>query len=198
LNPETRKRILNTVSRVFSEVGKALGSESVDYEEGIRVIQNHGGRTVLELIYEILERTAPEISREQRLAPEMLPAFLDAMDTREKAEAVLSGFPEPDSQKLETILTEVSLFLPSVRRFLLPFAKKLRPPPGGAPRKIPESEEPNVRAEVAQLFNDGYELRDAKAIVARRRKVSLSTIQRVCRKRTIQIKSAESDRKRLK
>jgi hypothetical protein len=185
LEVETQKRIFDTVSQVFIEVGKALGNESANYGDGIRFLQTHGDMTLFQLLFEILKRIAPEISLAQTLTPEMVPVFLGNMNTREKAELALSHFPEPDPQKLAAILREVSLFLPSIRRVLLPVAKALPPPPGGAPKRISESEEPQVRADVAQLFNAGYSVPDAKAIVARRRNVSLSTVQRICRKGTI-------------
>jgi DNA invertase Pin-like site-specific DNA recombinase len=85
------------------------------------------------------------------------------------------------------MLREVDLFLPSVRKILVPFAKQLPSPPGGHPRKIPQEEEPRVREEVARWFTDGYSLPDAKKKVARSRDASVSTIQRILRKGTIEM-----------
>src|SRR5580704_6105284 len=115
------------------------------------------------------------------------------MDTREKAENLLARFPDPNPTELDRIIREVTFFLPSIRKILIPFAKQLPADPGGHPRKIPEEEEPRVREEVARLYNEGYSLPAAKKEAARRRGASLSTIQRICRKGTIKITSFESD-----
>lgn len=191
LNSENQKRILDTVSRVFSGVANALGRESYSYEEGICFLRDYGKKTVFELLLAMLAKVLPVVGQEHNLTPEVIPAFLDKMDTREHAEAFLAGFPDPDSAELDRYIREVILFLPSIRKILIPIAKQLPPDPGGHPRKIPVHDEPMVRAEVAQLFNDGYSFPAAKKEVARRRKASLSTVERICRKGNLKLGVSE-------
>jgi hypothetical protein len=163
-----------------------MNGEPCSYEEGVRFIHEYGNRTLFELLLLIIQRMLPVVGQEQTLTPETLPLLLDAMNTREKAEELLASLPDPDPIKLKKMLEEVDLFLPSVRKVLVPFAKQLPPPPGGPPRKIPPEEEPAVREEVARWFRDGYSIPKAKEKVARRRGTSVSTIQRIVRKGTIE------------
>lgn len=164
-----------------------MDGEPCSYEEGIRFIREYGNKTLFDLLLLIIERMLPVVGQEQTLTPESIPILLDAMSTWQKAEDLLASFPDPDPRKLEKILQEVDLFLPSVRKVLVPFAKQLPPSPGGHPRKIPAEEEPKVREEVARWFRDGYSLPKAKEKVARSRGASVSTIQRILRKGTIEL-----------
>lgn len=182
MNAENQKKILDTASQVFGDLAKALGKESFSYEDGIRCICDNGNKTLFDLLLWVITKTVSVVGPEQTLTPDTLPKLLAAMDTPEKAEIVLAEMPDPDPKKLEKILRGGRLFPSEVRKLLLPFAEDLPPPPGGAPRKIPEQEEPAVCAEIAQLFNDGWSFSDAKKEVARRRGTSLPTIQRICRR----------------
>jgi hypothetical protein len=182
MNAENQKIILDAVSRLFNALAIALDREACSYEDGICFIRDHGDKTLFELLVAVITRTVPIVGQEQNLTSDSLPIFLDAMDTRKKAEDFLATFPDPDPAKLKAVVRELNSFLPSVRKILTPFAKQLPSDPGGHPRRIPEQEEPKVREEIAQLFNDGYDFPAAKKEVARRRNASLSTIQRICRK----------------
>ncbi len=184
MTAENQRKIVEATSRVFNAVSAALGREECGYEEGIRILREYGNRSCFDVFVEIVKRTMPVVGQGQDLTAETIPAFLDAMSTREKAKDFLALFPDMDPTKLDDILYEVNLFLPSIRKVLVPFAKQLPPEPGGHPRKISKEDEPKVRAEVAQLYNEGYSLPAAKREVARHRRISLSTIQRICRKGT--------------
>jgi hypothetical protein len=186
LTAENQRKILEATSRLFRAVASAMDGEPCSYEEGIRFIREYGNRTLFDLLLLIIERMLPGVGQEQTLTPESIPIFLDAMNTRQKAEDLLASFPDPDPRKLEKNLQEVDSFLPSVRKVLVPFAKQLPPPPGGHPRRIPPEEEPKVREEVARWFTDGYSLPKAKEKVARSRGTSVSTIQRIVKKGTIE------------
>ncbi|WP_433973934.1 hypothetical protein [Tunturiibacter lichenicola] len=184
MTAENQRKILEATSRLFKAVSSAMDGEPCSYEEGIRFIREYGNRTLFDLLLVIIKRLLPVVGQEQTLTPESIPHFLDAMDTRQKAEDLLASFPDPNPRNLEKVLREVDLFLPSVRQILVPFAKQLPPPPGGPPRKIPLEEEPRVREEVARYFKDGYSLPKAKEKVARNRGTSVSTIQRILKKGT--------------
>jgi len=187
LTAENQRKILDAAARLFSAVANAMDVESFGYEEGIRLLSEHGNRTLFDLMIVIIKRTLPMVGQEQTLSPETMPVFLNAMNTWQKAEEVLASIPDPDPKKLDKILREVDSFLPSVRKILVPFAKQLPPSPGGHPRKIPVDEEPKVREEVAQWFTNGFSLPRAKEKVARSRGASVSTIQRILRKGTIEV-----------
>jgi hypothetical protein len=192
LNPENQKKILDTASRVFNDVANALGKVSFSYEDGIRFIRDHGNKTLFELLLEIVTRAMPVVGQKQDLTPEVIPALLDEINTRERAEALLARYPDPAPAELDRYIREVLLFLPSIRKVLIPFAKQLPPAPGGHPRKIPKQDEPRVRAEIAQLFDDGWPFPAAKKEVARRKHTSLSTIQRICRRGNIKLDGSDT------
>jgi hypothetical protein len=193
LTTENQRKILDEISRLFGAIGTALDRESCGYEEGISLIREYGNRTLFDLLLVFVERTLPVVGQEHTLTAESIPVLLDAMSTRQKAKKILASSPDPDPAKLERILREVHVLLPSIRKILVPFAKQLPPAPGGHPRKFQEQEEPRVREEVAQLFNAGFSLPAAKKEVARRRRTSLSTIQRVCRKGTLKKNIPDGD-----
>jgi hypothetical protein len=186
LTAENQRKILEATSRLFGAVASAMDGEPCSYEKGICFIREYGNRTLFDLLLVIIKKTMPVVGQEQTLTPESIPNFLDAMDTWQKAEDLLAGFPDPDPRNLEKVLREMDLFLPSIRKILVPFAKQLPPSPGGHPRRIPVEEEPRVREEVARWFEEGYSLPKAKEKVARSRGASVSTIQRILRKGTFE------------
>jgi hypothetical protein len=182
MTPESQRKILDSTSQVFTDVGEALGVQASGYEEGIRFIREYGNKTVFELLLEIFKRAMPVGGGQISLTPSNIHGFLEMVDTRERAEAVLSGLPEPDPVQLEVLLKRVSSMLPDLRRVLLPFAKDLPYPAGGRRKKLPDPEtRTTVRKEIGLLLADGVPLRMAQARLAQRNDVSLSTIQRIWR-----------------
>ena len=168
-------------TRVFTDLGNSLGVESSGYEQGVHFLKKYGDKSLFELFAYLLQMTAPIVGSEHTLTPDTFPAFLAAMDTRDRAELVLSELPEPDPRMLKWTLKEVAMFLPELRRLLLGFAPRLPQPPGGRKRVFPTPEaERDARAEVANLMIDrGLSFADAKKKVANQRKVSLSSVQRL-------------------
>lgn len=183
MKPETQTAILNTATRVFTDIGKALGAESAGYEEGIRVFGEYGSKTIFEVVAEFLRKVAPVVGSEHTLTPETIQGFVHAMETREKAELVLSELGDPNPRLFQWTLKEVSRFPSELRRLLTEFSQELPQPPGGRKRvfKTPGAER-KARAEVIQLMTDeGLNFPAAKRRYARENGFSLSSVQRLFR-----------------
>lgn len=183
LKPETQTAILNTAMRIFTDIGKALGAESPGYEQGVRVLGEYGNKTVFEVVSEFLRKIAPVAGSEHTLTSDTIQGFVQAMETREKAEFVLSQLPDPNPKLLQWALKEASRFPSEVRRLLSEFSQQLPQPAGGRNRifRTPEVER-KARAEVTRLMTDeGLNFPAAKRKYARQKGVSLSSVQRLFR-----------------
>lgn len=184
MTPENQQKILKAIHEVFAEVSNALECKDFGYEDGIRFIRKYGNRTLSELLLDGMKKLLPSGSIDELLKPESLEAYLTAMDTWEKAEAVLLAMPEPDPRALDLIVNTVSAALPSLRQIILPIAKRLPHPPGGRPKKLSDPlKRGAIRDEIGGLLANGVDLRDAQIRLKNREGVSLSTIQRIWRER---------------
>lgn len=184
MKPETQTAILNTATRVFTDMGKALGAESPGYEQGVRVLHEYGNKTVFEVIAELLRKVAPVAGNEHTLTPDTIQGFVQAMGTCEKAKLLLSEMPEPNPKMLQWVLKEASRFPSEIRRLLSEFTQQLPQPPGGRKRifQTPKDEH-KARAEVARLtVDESLSFPAAKRRYARQKRISLSSVQRLYRR----------------
>jgi len=186
LEPETQKKILDAGNRFLAEVCEASDSKVKNYEEMnefVRLkIHEYGNKTLSALLLDWVRKQLPSDNNDQLLKPENLELYLTAMDTREKAEALLLDAPEPDPDSLNKTLKALRFLLPSIRQVLLPVAKRLPHYPGGRPRVlVGASKRQAIRDEIASLNAYGFPLKNAQQRVANEEGVGLRTIQNIWR-----------------
>lgn len=105
---------------------------------------------------------------------------LSRFDTEEKLDAFLASAPEPSSEELERALKLIRGLLPQFRQQLVSAAKALPHSPGGAPTKIPSTDEQKrVVEEIKALRVPGVKLNDVFKRVAQRHGVSASKIKQI-------------------
>ena len=153
------------------------------YEQGIRVLHEYGNKTIFEVVAELLRKVAPVAISEHTLTPDTIQGFVHAMETREKAELLLSEIPDPNPKMFQWMLKEASRFPSEIRRLLSEFTQQLPQPPGGRRRifQTPKDER-KARAEVARLtVDESLSFPAAKRRYARQNRISLSSVQRLYR-----------------
>jgi hypothetical protein len=107
--------------------------------------------------------------------------------SRERLNAYLAKEPEPTPQELGATVDAIRL-LPYTLRDALPkagkeAAKKIPHRPGGRPRGLKDYEYVEVCKDIGSLLAEGVGLKDAQKRLAKRKDVSLRTVQRVWQRR---------------
>jgi hypothetical protein len=122
--------------------------------------------------------------------------ILDNLRNRSELEKIVCDAPEPTSQELEDILYNVEHGAGILRRLFLAFVKKEMPhDPGGRPRKLgtPEERARRVR-QVIWFIEKGLGATEALRRVARKENLSLSSMQRIWKRRAEKKLSENGDR----
>lgn len=178
MKPESAKLVFNTVNDLFAVLGKALEIEGSGYEIGLKLIREHGNKTVLEVLQILTQKLVPDIA--SAMSPEQVQQLLQLMDTPENAFECLLTLEEPTPDLLDQISKNVSAFPVGMREVLLPVAKRLPHDPGGRPPMLPSPEErQRIRDEIAKLRAHGVRIGDAQERVAQRTGLKKSMIRRI-------------------
>jgi hypothetical protein len=181
LEPQTQQQILEAVDQLFGAITEALQSGPKTYEEVFQFVQTkimeYGNRTLSSLLLGLVKKVAPIEGGDEDLKPELLAAYVSAIDTREKAEQVLRAMPEPDPRKLATNLNTLRLTLPTIRQVLLPISKRLPPPPGGRPKlEIDPARRQAIKERIGFLLANDMELREAAEQVAQEQDLTVTRV----------------------
>ena len=105
-------------------------------------------------------------------------------NSREEAVRILESLPDPSPEAFEKVMAFLQTLPYFLRGVFHEAAKGLPPSPGGRPRGLTHQESRDVCKQIGQLYGEGVSLADAKSRMAQRYGVSLTTIQRVWKKRT--------------
>jgi hypothetical protein len=97
-----------------------------------------------------------------------------------RLKAVLSKLPDEKAEEVRTLLESLPH---KSRRILSANIRRIPHDPGGRPKALPDEDCRKVVASILARIAEGAELREAKELVARKFKVSLSTVQRAWRDR---------------
>jgi hypothetical protein len=108
-------------------------------------------------------------------------------NNREEAVQFLLASPDPSAEEFEKVTTFLRSLPYLLRGLLQEAAKGLPPPPGGRPHGLTPDQSREACRQIGQLYGDGVDLAEGKLRMARRYGVSLSTIQRAWKKRTMQM-----------
>jgi hypothetical protein len=177
LQPETQRKIRESIYRVCNELARLLGRDRLTYEELMALTgQIYGSGLIswavpLSMVKKALPPNLPAVVREPDLS---------RLDTQEKLEAVLANAPEPTPEELDTIMNVFRDLLPQFRQQLVSAAKNLPHSRGGAPKKLPSLDEQKaVVDEIKALRGPGVKLGDVFRRVAQRHGVSPSKIKQI-------------------
>lgn len=179
MTPQNQQRILRAYSQFADEVCEALKLGPYSHEKGIDALRTYGQKTASELLLALIKNTMPNMAADMTLMPEHFPQVLDAIDTREKAEALLLQMPDETADKAALVLKELRSLLFGLRGLMQKTAKQLPHDPGGRHKKLRLPEDlRRIRRNVGVLVGRGWPLPKAKKKVAKDEKVSMSTFGR--------------------
>lgn len=182
MTPETQQRILALFSSFADNVSESFELEAFSYEKGVEALRTYGNKTGFELLLNSVKAAVPSIAQFGTLTRDHFPQVISAFSTQEQAEALLAQIPEPEGDRLEIIIQEVSSLLPRLRKILELATKRLPHDPGGRPKKFSTlSQKQDLRREIGDLYAKGLTMPQAKLRVAKRHKCGLSTIYRALR-----------------
>ena len=177
MQPETQRKIRESIYRACDELARLLKRDRLTYEELMALTSQIYGRGLISW--------AVTLSMGKKALPPDLPApvrepDLSRLDTQEKLEAILASAPEPPPEELERIMKFFRDLLPQFRQQLVSAAKVLPHSPGGAPTKLPSTDEQKeVVEEVKALRSPGVKLNDVFKRVAQRHGVSASKVKQI-------------------
>jgi hypothetical protein len=183
LRPETQQRVLKVLYDFSDALAHAFGFESSGYEDTIRFVRAESpkyGVLVPTLALGWANKIIPG-GGDPSVEPEKFDEYLAQIDTKEKAEALFLGLPEPDPQWLESTLTAIEDELPRLRQQVLPMIKALpHYHRGGRKTELADPEtRRKIREELKTLRSPGVNLDDLYERLAQRYDVSASTIKRI-------------------
>jgi len=172
----------------------AFELEPFTFEKGVDVLRTYGERSVFELLLAFVRKVMPTLAADGTLAAYNFPQLLDAVDTREKAAALLLQIPDEKADKLAGILKELQLLLPALKGELKKATKRLPNKPSGRKRLRSSPEDlQRIRKAVAGYVERGWSLPRAKKKVAKDEKISMPTFAR--RWRESEVTDQETDLK---
>ena len=174
MRPETQKKLLRAIDRLYAGVGRAIGLDGYD--------------AVMQYLLSNIDHpgTGQEIARgvvveagiqKERVRGKKFHKVYAAIASREKAQAVLAALPEPRPETVEWFLTAAKDLPLMLRAGFLAAGKKLPHAAGQSPSLTPE-EAKAVRAQIGKLVEGGLGTKEAQRQVAAQRHLSLRTIQR--------------------
>ncbi|MFI5093529.1 MAG: hypothetical protein ACHQIK_08810 [Candidatus Acidiferrales bacterium] len=117
--------------------------------------------------------------------PKMKKLAEKAIEAATQADGALENINSLTEDGALKVIEKLGSALPALRRVLKNATKKLPHDPGGRKKKLSDEQRGEVVKEITSLILQGLELRAAKETVARRRGVSVSTIQRVWKQREL-------------
>jgi len=187
MTEETYKKLKPMLDQLWGYVLKAAGFDG--YQAGFSALQEQGQRNSSfgNVVQDFAQQVYPEISGNS-IDPEKFAAILGLIDTPEKAEAVFRSLPEEQAPELEKFLRWfLKEWLPSQRAYAQSMAKHLpQRRAGGAPSTIPSDEEcRDICNEISSLHRKGVSLGLAQRRLARKRALSLRTVQRIWAQRRL-------------
>jgi transposase len=134
---------------------------------------------ILALRKQTLDHLAAATLPPELLTPEIRKIVEKTIAAVGQFDGSLEGINSMTVEKAIEVKEKFGTVLPVMKRFLKNAHKRLPHDPGGRKRKFSHSQRSQIVQEIVSLIAQGHELRTAKATVAQRYGVSLSTIQRV-------------------
>ena len=179
LLPTTQQRIQRQFDRLFKELGRFAGRESLTHSEAIQLFRELSKKMGVtkdfikhSVVADVVHPYFPDLTNFEEQ--------LGLGDTEEKFQAYLLAQPEPSPEQLEKRIEFIRGLFPRFRELMTSRAKALPHDRGGAPRKFKTAEEKQmVRDEIRSLRGPGTRLTDLYARIAARHHVSPSTIKRI-------------------
>lgn len=179
LLPSTQQRVQEVFNRLWRDLARFTGRESLTHSEGIQFLRDWLKGLGI----------SPAFFKETVVAEVFHPYFPDLtnfedqlalIDTEEKFRAHLLAQPEPPPEQVEKDLKWLKELIPRLRELMIARSKAIPHDPGGAPRKLATGEEKQkVRDEIRELRGPGTKLVDIYARVAQRHGVSASKIKQI-------------------
>jgi hypothetical protein len=180
LLPSTQQKIVKAVYRLWNDVGRALGRETLTHSEGIQIFNQYFGEGGIPIPW-LLQTIATDLLPPH--APDATANFreqLALVDTEEKLEEFLLNRPEPSSEQLDEALKWINNLLPGLRKLLQSRTKAIPHSRGGAPKKLSSTQDQEtIREEIKGLRGPGTKLTDIYSQIARRHGVSASKIKQI-------------------
>lgn len=177
--PSTQQRVQEAFNRMWNELARFIGRESLTHSEGVQLFRDRLKNLGI----------SPAFFKETVAVDVLYPYFpnltnfeeqLALIDTEEKFKAFLLAQPEPSPERVEKDLKWLKERLPLLRELMIARSRKLPHDPGGAPKKLSTIEEQQkVREEIKNLRGPGTKLVDIYARIARRHDVSASKIKQI-------------------
>jgi hypothetical protein len=177
--PTTQQRLQKEVDRLFHELGRFVGRESLTHTEGVQLVRDLMTKMGLSpdflkhtVVVDVLHPHFPDLTDfDKKLA---------LVDTKEKYETHLLAQPEPSPEQLEEGIKFIRSVLPRLRELMTSRVKALPHDPGGSPPKFKTAAQKQmVRDEIKSLRGPGTKLTDLYVRIATRHGVSPSTIKRI-------------------
>jgi hypothetical protein len=177
LQSETQRKIRELIYRACKDLAPLLGRDHLTYAELIGLTRQvyESGMISWSIPLAMVKKTLPPGATASDREPD-----LSRFDTEEKLDVILASAPEPTPQELEKILKFMGDLLPRLRQQLVSAAKVLPHRRGGAPAKLPSTDEQKqVVEEIKALRGPGVKLNDVFKRVAQRHSVSASKIKQI-------------------
>jgi hypothetical protein len=179
---ETQKRLGELFERVVKHLCLVSGTKS--YEDAIGLLRSqfrNSGTSPAAWLHRMAQEIYP-MNEPDSVDPERFYDILGLIDTREKAHAVLAGFPEEAIPQIEQFLKFLlKEYLPGQRLAAQEMVKALPQRRSGGPKPtMPgEAECRQICDEIFDLHRRGVPKGNAQRRAAQKRKLSLRTIQRI-------------------
>ena len=176
----TQQKILQAVSRMRSDVARALGRDSLTHAEVVQGFRESFGAHAIPFPF-LFESVAAQVLQPHLpdLSGNVTEAFA-LVDTEEKLEYLLLNLPEPSPEELDEFLLFVNSRLPQLRTILLARVKAIPHDRGGAPRKLSSREDQQkIIEEIKKLRGPRVKLGDIFQRLAQRHGVSPSKIKQI-------------------
>jgi hypothetical protein len=177
LQPETQRKIRELIYRACKDLAPLLGRDHLTYAELIGLTRQVYGSGLIpwSIPLAMVKKTVPPGVTVSEREPD-----LSRFENEEKLDVFLASAPEPTPEELERILKFMRDLLPQLRQQFVSAAKALPHSRGGAPTKLPSTDQQKeVIEEIKVLRVPGVKLNDVFKRVAQRHGVSASKIKQI-------------------